>query len=129
MPRPRPPRRVLMGVPPPESAEQAALALWLDARRLTWCHVPNGGWRHVATAVQLRAQGVKAGVPDVLIFDPSPRYPKARGVAIELKRLRGGRLAPEQQEWLGRLSGAGWLVQVCAGAQAAVDWLQRGVGY
>ena len=26
---------------PTEAAEQVALARWLDARRLLWCHAPN----------------------------------------------------------------------------------------
>jgi hypothetical protein len=35
---------------------------------LRWIHaIPNGGKRHVATAVKMKAEGVKAGVWDVFV--------------------------------------------------------------
>jgi len=49
--------------------------------------IPNGGARHIAVAAKLRAEGVRAGVPD--IFLPVPRG-SAHGLYIELKR-KGGR--------------------------------------
>ena len=109
--------------------EQRALARWLDARRLLWCHVPNGGQRNVLVAMQLRAEGVKPGVPDVLIFSVPPRCPEVRGVAVELKRQRLGRVAPAQAQWLEGLARQGWIARVCAGAQEAVDWLMSDMGY
>lgn len=54
---------------PSEEAEQRALAQWLDLHRILWCHVPNGGQRSKAVAGKLKAAGVKAGVPDVLVFN------------------------------------------------------------
>jgi hypothetical protein len=125
--RPRARRRKL------EDIEQARLALWLDGRRLKgrpllWAHVPNGGARHIAIARQLRAAGVKSGVPDVLIFDPPPLCATHVGAALELKRTDGGTASDNQRDWLKALAERGWAVSVEHGAEAAIQALER-LGY
>lgn len=61
---------------------QKSVARYLDSKGVLWFHCPNGGHRNVAEAAKLKAMGVKAGVPDVLIFQPRKGY---HGFAIELK--------------------------------------------
>ncbi len=114
--------------PASEEAEQAAVAQWLDLRHVLYTHVPNGGYRHIKTAARLKQQGVKAGVPDLLIFDPPPKYKGAVGVALEMKRVGIKRASPAQQVWLKSMSDRGWLCAVQAGAAAAVAWLME-LGY
>ena len=65
-----------------EDALQIATARLLDSTGLVWTHVPNGGLRNKIVAAKLKRMGVKAGVPDVLIFNPAAEN---CGVAIELK--------------------------------------------
>lgn len=127
---------------PTEEQEQRALATWLDLMRVTWCHVPNGGHRHAAVAGKLRAAGVKAGVPDVLIFDrlecQDGDRPDAalvdRGVALELKRSKAkgvatGRVSEEQSRWHAALLVRGWIVLVAYGANDAIAQLTAlGIG-
>ena len=72
--------------------------------------------------------GVKAGVPDVLIFTAPPGRPYARGVAIELKRQRGGTVSAKQSAWIDDLRASGWIAVVCKGAAAAIVTLQD-LGY
>lgn len=48
--------------------------------------VPNGGDRHPAVAAKLKAEGVKAGVPDIFLPVPRNGY---HGLFIELKELKG----------------------------------------
>jgi len=81
---------------PLESAEQEALAAALDQAGLLWTSTANGGRRDKRTAAGLKRQGLKPGVPDVLIFTAAPGAP--RGAAVELKRQapNKGRLSPEQ---------------------------------
>lgn len=78
--------------------------------------IPNGGWRYAATAAKLKAEGVKAGVPDL-------HLPVARGswfgLWIELKRTKGGQVRQTQQEWHDSLMGEGHVVRVCKGAEEA----------
>ena len=60
-------------------------------------HIPNGGHRARKTARDLARSGVRAGVPDYCL--PVARG-GAHGLYLELKRLHGGRVSPEQREWL-----------------------------
>ena len=69
-------------------------------------------------AVHLKQQGVRAGVPDLCL-------PVARGgchgLYIEMKRLRGGRVSPEQTAWMDALRAEGYAVAVCEGWSMASD--------
>lgn len=103
-----------------EAREQVTLARYLDAARLRWCHVPNGGRRDARGAALMRASGVKPGVPDVLIFTTTALAPK--GVALELKAAKGA-LAPEQREWLEALAALGWGTVVAYGYEDALRQL------
>ncbi len=97
------------------------MARYLDARGLRWCHVPNGGNRSAKTGALLKAMGVKAGVPDILIFS---RIGVWRGVAIELKSS-GGIVRDTQREWLDGLEADGWVCRVCYGAAEAIAWVEE----
>jgi hypothetical protein len=74
----------------------------------------------------MKKQGVKPGVPDVLIFDGVDHEEKGiwMGIAIELKRQKGGQLQDSQEEWLQKLEYRGWLTKVCEGADEAIDFLE-----
>ena len=113
---------------PTEEQEQVALAQWLDLHKICYCHVPNGGNRNAITGKKLKAQGVKPGVPDILIFDPPPEHPHMPGTAIELKRRKGGTVSTKQGQWLQDLLDRGWAVSVCKGAGEAIETLRR-LGY
>jgi len=53
-----------------EAEIQKELALILDDANLLWTATANGGKRDKRTAASLKAQGLKPGVPDILIFTP-----------------------------------------------------------
>ena len=112
---------------PSEDWEQRMLAEYLDVLfrdgSVKWAHVPNGGARDKVTAAKLKGHGVKRGVPDVLIFCAPPLLPDARGVAIELKRQKGGTTSLEQKEWLENLEHQGWCCSVCKGWEEARKYL------
>lgn len=115
---------------PSEDQEQRKLAQWLDLHKILWAHIPNGGHRNKIVAAKLKGQGVKAGVPDILIFDIPPKL-ESRGVqvfpgiAIELKRTKGGTVSPEQKQWLEALQNRGWMVHVARGADDAIKYLEE----
>jgi hypothetical protein len=117
-----------------ERSEQAKLAAWLDQHGILWLHPANERKASVQQHVSLKAQGVKAGAPDVLIFSLPPRRDTdsevgpasrvGRGVAIELKRVsHRATVSVGQLEWLEALRQQGWLAKVCCGASEAVHWL------
>lgn len=118
--------------PPTEADIQRELAKALDAANLLWTATANGGKRDKRTAASLKAQGLKPGVPDILIFTPPPSGIGC-GMALELKRDAGqgkqrGRLSPHQRIWLEELRALGWRAEVAYGYDHALEIL-RGAGY
>lgn len=84
-------------------------------------HVPNGGHRHPAVAAQMKAAGVKRGVPDILF---PIRYGNYNGLAIELK-AGINRTTKDQVVWLDVLEKEGWKTAVCYGwVSAAIEIVQ-----
>lgn len=77
--------------------------------------VPNGGARHPAVAAKLKAEGVKAGVPD--LFLPAPRC-SAHGLYIELK-AKGGKVSDKQRTMMAALARQGYACIVAYGWENA----------
>ena len=77
--------------------------------------IPNGGKRSKAVAGKLKAEGVKAGVPDICLPVACGKY---HGLFIELK-AEGGRATDTQMEWIYRLRGHGYCANVCFGWEEA----------
>lgn len=107
---------------PTESVEQQCLFRWAAYQsgkypelKLLY-HVPNGGSRNKAEAGRFKAEGVKAGVPDLCL--PVPRG-EFHGLYIELKRLRGSRTSEDQILWMEELTKQGYCVALCKGWEAA----------
>lgn len=96
-----------------ESAEQIGFVQWFEGAfaGVRILHVPNGGHRAMSVARKLKAEGVKAGVPD--LFIPVWR------IWIEMKRAKGGRLLADQKDWIEYLQGVGYTVIVAHGARDA----------
>tara|TARA_R110000868_G_scaffold21307_1_gene88515 strand:- start:2768 stop:3313 length:546 start_codon:yes stop_codon:yes gene_type:complete len=108
---------------PTEHEEQVALFAWardnesrMPGLALMFA-IPNGGDRHAAVAAKLKAEGVKAGVPDV--FLPVAAGGK-HGLWIELKRRKGGRVSEVQAAWMTALSEQGYAVGLSYGADEAI---------
>lgn len=106
---------------PSEHDEQVTLLelLKLDERKYPELArifaVPNMGSRHVNFAVKMRKEGLRAGVPDLVL-------PCARGgwfgMFIEMKRI-GGSTSVEQRDWIEWLLAENYLAVVCKGADEA----------
>ena len=84
--------------------------------------IPNGGKRAIKTAIALKAQGVKAGVPDMCLPVARSGY---HGLYIELKRQKGGTVSDEQREWIAALNTQGYKAVVCRGADEAIGTIKE----
>ena len=51
-----------------EHEVQKAICNYLDIRKVCYWAVPNGGNRSKSEAGRLKAEGVKAGVPDITVY-------------------------------------------------------------
>ena len=81
---------------------------WPEYRGILFA-VPNGGARSKATAGKLKAEGVVAGVADLLLLVPSRGF---HGLCVEMK-TEMGRQSPEQKEWQAKAEAAGYKYVVC----------------
>jgi len=133
-----------------EHDEQAAVIEWARYHEnqypdLALLHaIPNGAWfaGKWGTAKKMLAEGLKKGVPDLCL--PVVRaYPPAskeiirflpelpilihHGLYIEMKTAKG-RVRPEQQWWLDRLTEQGYKAVVCRGADEAIAVIKEYLG-
>ena len=106
-----------------ESVEQIHLFQWARMQSCTMpelnllFHIPNGGKRNITTAKRLKAEGVKAGVPDLFL-------PVSRGgffgLFIEMK-VGKNKTTEKQEEWISALQEEGYKVVVCYGCDSAME--------
>ena len=107
-----------------EEIEQARLIKWSHKKAvremmpdLEWLyHTPNGGKRDSFAASQMKALGVKRGVPDLIL--PVRVTGGHAGLVIEMKS-EDGRVTAEQEHWLEHYSRDGWVTSVCRSAEEA----------
>lgn len=114
-----------------ESEAQQALFEWAALMRGVWpelelmYHVPNGGKRSPSEAARLKAEGVRAGVPDIVL-------PTARGgyfgLYIEMK-TEEGRLSASQAEYIPKLEAQNYAVIVCRSFDEAKNTIERYLGW
>lgn len=116
-----------------EHAEQVSLMKWWAmschrfgiAEQLLFA-IPNGGHRDAVTGAMLKAEGVRAGVPD--LFLAVPKHPR-HGLFIEMKKAKGGRVSDRQNEMISRLEACGYACCVCHGwieAAQAIEYYMKG---
>lgn len=121
-----------------EHSSQAALFCWAALNRhacpplADMFAIPNGGSRgdtkESARIVggNLKAEGVKAGVSDVLLPEP---VGNRHGLFIEMKRKDGGTESKEQRAFGTAMQAKGYGYAVCHGWESAartiMDYLQH----
>jgi len=107
-----------------EATEQEALMEWCVWQQGKYpelgliYHIPNGGSRNTLEAVNLKRQGVKAGVPDLCLPVAKNGF---HGLYIEMKYGKN-KTTQNQEEWLEALKEQGYFTTVCYGAEEA-KWI------
>lgn len=88
--------------------------------------IPNGGSRNKLEAVNLKRQGVKAGVPDLCLAVPKGNY---SGLYVEMK-VKPNKTTPNQNIWLENLKHYGYATYICYSAAEAKkvieDYIKQG---
>ena len=118
-----------------EHSHQTALFAWAALSvgkypQLAWMFaIPNGGLRDIRTATNLKAEGVKSGVPDIFLPCYAASIYKVRyaGCFIEMKKEKyrnhkNGGCSEEQIEWIVKLR-ENYYVAVCYSWEEARDVL------
>lgn len=109
---------------PTEHAEQAAVIQWWAVyaaqHKLPECllfAIPNGANKSIASAAKFKREGLRKGVPDLMLAIPRGRY---HGLFMEMKRLTGSRATDEQRNMANLLRAQGNEVFFCYGAAHAI---------
>lgn len=100
-------------ISPSEHSEQVGFINWFRAKysQVLIFAIPNGEKRAISVAKRLKMEGVVRGVPDLFV--------PAWNLWIEMKRVSGGRLSPDQKQMIEYLEGARHTVIVGKGATDA----------
>ena len=111
-----------------EHQEQVMLINWfrLQYPKYIIFAIPNGGARHIVTAVKLKAEGVLAGVPDLFLMVPKGEW---HGMFIEMK-AKAGKVSDNQKEFMAAANAMNYKTIVCFGFYDAktsiINYLQEG---
>lgn len=114
-----------------EYEEQKIIFQWVktmttvDSRYYAIFAIPNAAKRSWKTAQVMKSQGMKSGFPDIACLWPSPPY---YGLFVELKKIKGGVVSPEQTWWIELLNSHGYKALVCKGAQEAITVINKYMG-
>lgn len=105
-----------------EAQEQAAVIEWWQyacrqygVPECSLLHIANEGTGSAVRGRLQKRQGVRAGVADLFLSVPRGAF---SGLWIEMKR-KGGRVRPEQREFLNHMQVLGYKGAVCFGADSA----------
>lgn len=112
---PKPESRIMS-----EQFECERLARYLTERDYKFSHLPLGQFtKSWSVKRKNAAAGVNGGVPDYLLIL------KCNKIAfLEMKRVKGGRVSPEQTSWLEALRGVGAFAAVAKGYDEAVSLIE-----
>lgn len=91
---------------------------WLLPKGAFAWHTPNGGSRNVREAANLKRQGVKAGIPDILILWSGKLF------GLELKS-QAGRISDSQAVTFPILREAGMRIEVARSHGEAIERIRE----
>jgi hypothetical protein len=111
-----------------ESKIQIAAVRWFDYQypalsKLLFA-VPNGGTRNKREAGIMKAEGVRAGVADLILLTPRGG---CGALCIEIK-TETGRQSPEQKEWQKQAENAGNKYVVCRSVDEFIKTINNYLG-
>lgn len=108
---------------------QCACVQWFRLQHPDWAHllfaVPNGGRRDKVTGGKLKAEGVTAGVSDMILMIPRGGF---HAMCIEMKTPKG-RQSQQQRQWQRLVAAQGYRYIVCRSVEEFIsqinDYLQQ----
>jgi len=116
-----------------EHQEQCAVVEWAtlkakqDPRMQLLYAIPNGRKRSKAEGGKLKAEGLKAGMPD-LCLPVANRYRGESALFLEMK-TGNGTLSRKQKEIISLLRSCGNRVEVCRSAEEAIRAIEDHMGW
>lgn len=82
-----------------------------------YCASAGGMRTSYLQAIKMKRTGYVKGFPDLFIYEPNQDY---KGLAIEMKKEKGGVASPEQKWWQEQLRNRGYASYICKGSEKAI---------
>lgn len=107
---------------PTEHQEQSLVIQYCNLRKIPIFHIPNGSYKSLTARIKSKKEGLKAGVPDLMIPVAKGNY---YGLFIEMKRVKNSKVSVQQLQWLELLNNQGYKAIVCYGSSAAIKEIEE----
>ena len=109
-----------------EHLEQCLLVQWfrLEYAQYSKClwAIPNGGARHITTAMRLKREGALAGVSDLFLMIPNK---DKHGLFIEMKSAKGAKIQQNQLDFISLAKSMNYDAEVCFGFEEAREKIKN----
>jgi len=103
---------------PSEHQEQTKIIQYCKLKNIPIFHIPNGSYKSYTARIKAKKDGLKSGVPDLMIPVASKEY---HGLFIELKRVRYSTISNNQKLWIKLLNDQGYKAIICYGGLEAIE--------
>jgi hypothetical protein len=87
-----------------------------------YCASAGGMRTSYLQAIKMKRTGYVKGFPDLFIYEPRGEY---HGLAIEMKKEKGGTASPEQKRWQDDLRNRGYCSYICKGSEEAIKQIDE----
>lgn len=98
---------------------QKAVCEYLEAKKINFFAVPNGGARHIAVARKLKEEGVKAGVADLVLL-----FPEGKIIFVEMKTKKGTQ-QDSQKDFQKRVEDLGFKYLIWRSVDDAISFISK----
>jgi len=82
-----------------------------------YCASAGGMWTSDSQRIKMARTGYVKGFPDLFIYEPRGEF---HGLAIEMKKVKGSKIEPEQVQWQEQLRNRGYASYICKGSEDAI---------
>jgi len=82
-----------------------------------YCASAGGMWTSDSQRIKMARTGYVKGFPDLFIYEPRGEF---HGLAIEMKKVKGSKIEPEQVQWQEQLRNRGYCSYICKGNEEAI---------
>jgi len=107
---------------PSEHQEQTKIIAYCNLKNIPIFHIPNGSYKSYLARIKAKKDGLKSGVPDLMIPIASKEY---HGLFIELKRVKYSTISNNQKLWIKLLNDQGYKAVICYGGLEAIECIDE----
>ena len=114
--------KMIKSLIPTEHQEQSLVIQYCNLKKIPIFHIPNGSYKSLTARVKAKKEGLKSGIPDLMIPVANKNY---HGLFIEMKRVKNSKVSVHQKQWIELLNKQGYKAIVCYGNNEAIKEIEN----